>query len=654
MKTQILITFSFLMISGIAFAQAPQALNYQAIARDEAGNILANWDIGLRISIVQGDKDGANVYTETQRVKSNVFGLINLVIGKGDDSEGDFESILWSENRYYIKIEMDTGGGGDYKEMGTSALYSVPYALYAEYAGNLVEQKDDSPSLLKSNPQKSSNTWIRSNGTPNSKLPADDNSFLNVNIGNVGVGTSSPTQKLDVNGNINITSGSAYMIGNITVMHNMGEGNFFLGDSAGSSILTGQHNTACGYQALYSDTTGNNSVAYGYKALYSQTGRSSHNNLNNTAIGYKALFNTIPGFDEEGTCNVALGHQTLYSNTIGLWNTANGAQAMYENTEGYSNTAIGFQVMYRNTEGDFNNAIGGFALFHNTTGSYNIGIGVSANYHNREGSENTIIGFRAGYGTHLNSISGNVFIGYKAGYYETGDNKLYIENTDSSTPLIWGDFANDTVRINGTLDIAGAYHFPDTDGTNGQVLQTDGSGTISWEDRGTPYTIGDFAHGGIVFWLDETGQHGLVCAKQDQSAGVRWYAGSYGNTRAYGDGPLAGEMNTSIIISAHIAIGDDGETYAARICNELQVTEGGKTYGDWYLPSKEELNLMYQNKTTIDGTAVANGGSAFASDWYWSSTEHSSNFAQAQHFSSGNHVNYSKYDANWVRSIRAF
>ncbi|MDA0196386.1 MAG: hypothetical protein O2887_17065 [Bacteroidetes bacterium] len=146
------------------------------------------------------------------------------------------------------------------------------------------------------------------------------------------------------------------------------------------------------------------------------------------------------------------------------------------------------------------------------------------------------------------------------------------------------------------------------------------------------YAVGDFAQGGIVFYVDETGHHGLVCAKTDQSAGVRWYAGTNGDTRAYGDGPFQGEQNTAIIIAAHVAIGDDGATYAARICNELQITEGGKTYGDWYLPSKEELNLMYQNKAAIDATATTNGGSAFASAGYWSSSEFDSFFAWLQAF----------------------
>ena len=170
----------------------------------------------------------------------------------------------------------------------------------------------------------------------------------------------------------------------------------------------------------------------------------------------------------------------------------------------------------------------------------------------------------------------------------------------------------------------------------------------------TKYSVGDFAQGGIVFWVDETGQHGLVAAKQDQSTGVRWFAGTNGNTQAKGDGPYAGEANTSIIIAAQVAIGDDGNTYAARICNELQVTEGGKTYGDWYLPSKEELNIMYQNKATIDATAEANGGSSFASAFYWSSAESNLNNAWLQNFINGLQGNFNKGNTLRVRAVRAF
>uniref|UniRef100_UPI0040494022 Lcl C-terminal domain-containing protein n=1 Tax=Gelidibacter sp. TaxID=2018083 RepID=UPI0040494022 len=168
------------------------------------------------------------------------------------------------------------------------------------------------------------------------------------------------------------------------------------------------------------------------------------------------------------------------------------------------------------------------------------------------------------------------------------------------------------------------------------------------------YSVGDFAHGGIVFWVDETGQHGLVCAKQDQSTGVRWYAGTNGNTQARGDGPYAGKANTSIIIAAQVAIGDDGNTYAARICNELQITENGKTYGDWYLPSFYELDQISLNKATIDATAIANGGSSFASAGYWSSTENPGDYAYYFNFYDGfPYLDY-KTSTYRVRAIRAF
>jgi hypothetical protein len=170
----------------------------------------------------------------------------------------------------------------------------------------------------------------------------------------------------------------------------------------------------------------------------------------------------------------------------------------------------------------------------------------------------------------------------------------------------------------------------------------------------TTYSVGDFAQGGVVFWVDETGQHGLVCAKSDQSTGVRWYAGTHGHTRALGDGLYAGKANTAIIISALVAIGDDGSTYAARICNELQVTSGSKTYGDWYLPSKYELDLMYDNKATINATATANGGSGFASTQYWSSTEYNDYNTWYRNFGSGYQSYYLTYFTFRVRAVRRF
>jgi len=251
-----------------------------------------------------------------------------------------------------------------------------------------------------------------------------------------------------------------------------------------------------------------------------------------------------------------------------------------------------------------------------------------------------------------------------------------ISETDPvySSSVAAGITGTDTTNWNNKLDsytetdpVYGssiASEITETDTTNWNNKQeklTAGTGisiignTISANSGGATYSVGDYAQGGVVFWVDETGQHGLACAIEDQSIGVRWYAGTYGNTRACGDGPFAGEANTSIIIAAHVAIGDDGSTYAARICNELQVTQGDKTYGDWYLPSKYELNLIYDNKATINTTATANGGSSFVSAHYWSSTEYGSNYyAWEQDFYDGEQSGNDKYDNDYVRAVRAF
>lgn len=169
---------------------------------------------------------------------------------------------------------------------------------------------------------------------------------------------------------------------------------------------------------------------------------------------------------------------------------------------------------------------------------------------------------------------------------------------------------------------------------------------------GSSHYIGESYGGGIVFWVDESGQHGKVCAKSDQSGGIRWYAGTYGITNAKSRG--AGKVNTAIIIAAQVAIGDDGFNYAARICNELYIIEGEIDYYDWYLPSEMDLRLMYENKAIINATAIAKGGSAFADDFYWSSTEGDANYAGSKDFYINRWGNYDKSSTRCVRAVRAF
>ena len=158
----------------------------------------------------------------------------------------------------------------------------------------------------------------------------------------------------------------------------------------------------------------------------------------------------------------------------------------------------------------------------------------------------------------------------------------------------------------------------------------------------TIHFIGEHYGGGIVFYVYDNGQHGLIAATADQSTG-RWYGGSYTNTRARADGVGAGLKNTSIIIAGQGPV--DGAAFAATVCNEYSVTIGSVTYGDWYLPSKYELNLLYLQKAVVGG---------FVGYFYWSSSENASNVAWFQAFGDGVQWVDNKSDPNNVRPVRAF
>jgi hypothetical protein len=187
-------------------------------------------------------------------------------------------------------------------------------------------------------------------------------------------------------------------------------------------------------------------------------------------------------------------------------------------------------------------------------------------------------------------------------------------------------------------------------GTAGQVLTSTGSGTLTW--TGSHY-IGESYGGGKVFYVYDNGKHGLIAATSDQSTAMRWYGGTNTNTRARGDGVGAGLKNTAIIIATQAGIYTptyDGNAFAATVCNEYSVTEtvGGitTTYGDWYLPSKHELNLLYLQKTVVGG---------FADSGYWSSSEFVVDVgAWFQNFNGGLQDVTFKDTTLRVRAIRAF
>ncbi len=203
---------------------------------------------------------------------------------------------------------------------------------------------------------------------------------------------------------------------------NTGNGNAYFGAFAGNSNVTGDFNTMIGHHAGRFTTSSDN-----------------------TFVGTAAGFNNTTGFG-----NTFFGRDAGVNNVGGYKNLFLGYFAGYNNTSGSNNTFVGYRAGYSNNAW-LNTFLGYYAGQANTSGNENTFMGHQAGYNTSIGSANTFVGSTAG----NNNVNGgfNIFLGRRAGYYETGSNKLYIDSSDTSSPLIWGDFGTDVVNINGKLGV---------------------------------------------------------------------------------------------------------------------------------------------------------------------------------------------------------
>lgn len=135
MKLLSFLLFNALLLPSIVLAQAPGKFNYQAVVRNAVGELVANQNISILVKIQSGSLPATVYYSEEHTPTTDGLGHIDISIGS-EGNANDFAAIDWSDGPYFLHIEMDIAGGQNYMAVSTQQLLSVPYALYAEVAGN--------------------------------------------------------------------------------------------------------------------------------------------------------------------------------------------------------------------------------------------------------------------------------------------------------------------------------------------------------------------------------------------------------------------------------------------------------------------------------------------------------------------------------------
>jgi hypothetical protein len=586
------IIVAFLIISGTLLGQGvPQAFNYQAVIRTPTGELTMNTSVKLKINILQGinANNVLPIYEEEHAVTTNQFGLVNINVGWGDIAFGDFSTIDWASADHFLGVEVSVNGG-PYVYMGRTQLLSVPYAFVAQRA--VEGDADDDP-------------------TNELNIDADlSGTTLNIT---------------DAGGTIPVDLSSLEESAEAAAAQVSADAAQATADQATTNAATAQASADAAQTTADQATT---------DAATAQTAIDAH----------IVADEDIDPLNEIQDISL-VGHELTLSDgsTLTLPDNVDDAdsdpvneiQALSQDGTDVILSKGGGTITVADNDNDPSNELQDISLIgHELTLSDGSTLTLPDNVDDGDADP-------------INELQDISIVGHD------------LTLSDGSTLTLPDDVDDADHDPENEIELplnpqAGTIAFYNsgnwqvlTPGTDGQVLKLSG-GLPVWADdlTETPLAIGDVHAGGIIFYLDGSGEHGLVAALSDQSLGAEW--GCFGtdipglpNVTSFppsGTGAEVGDgaTNTDAILNECTTLG-----IAAAICAVYDD-------GTWFLPSIGELDLMYTN-------LYLNGLGNFQPTFYWSSTENGSGGAWGQSFANGFQIFINKdFSANYVRAVRAF
>ena len=512
---------ALMFLTAAALAEVPQVNSYQGRLTDSGGDPVPDGDYTVSFALFGAESGGTAEWSCADQTVSVQNGLFVYPLGHNCSLP---ENIFAKDTALWLALELE-----GVEQTPRTRLTSTPYAYQALYADTARYTDAGTPG------------WT-DDGTVVRLASAADS---------VGIGTSSPQAKLDVNGPI--SSSGTYQIDGNTVLTNTGNSNICVGAGAGEN------------------NTGTNCTFVGKRAAPNNQGSS------NTAVGHLA-----GGGNGIGENNVFVGKDAGHNNDDGSRNTFLGKSAGYNNSSEHSNTYLGY-------------AAGNTA----------------------HGDTNTYVGASAG---GLSSGSRNVFIGFQAGYNEDGSDKLYIANSNTTSPLLYGDFAQGRIGLGTTSPGA----ILDVYNESGTAIKAEAGGLMPSAVYGlTSSTGGNGVYGrsegslgaGVRGYATASGAYGVRgSVAGDNAYAVYGYTDGNGSHAVYGEaeGPNGRALYGKVTDASAIAI-------------EAVAVPGGlaaKLYGNLLMLSADDSTtvvelgegLDYAEGFNVADEAIAEPGTVMSID----------------------------------------